>query len=121
MKKRKKKKPRRKSKHSGGPAKMRSFRRGREKIKSRKKKKKNLRKNKAKRKIVRWRKKIVTPEKIEELVKKVKIRGFITYPEILHFFPEIEKDIHGLEILYDELERQSIEIKESRLFLEMGE
>lgn len=64
--------------------------------------------------------KLVTPEKIQELVNKVRARGFITYSEILYHFPEIEKDIKGLEFLYEELEKYSIEVKESREFLEVG-
>ena len=65
--------------------------------------------------------KLVTPEKLQELVDKVKSRGFITYSEILYSFPEIEKDIQGLEFLYDELEKRGIEVKESREFLEIDE
>ena len=64
--------------------------------------------------------KLVTPEKIQELVDKAKNRGFITYSEILYLFPEIEKDIKGLEFLYDELEKKGIEVKETREFLEVG-
>ncbi|MBI2450448.1 MAG: sigma-70 family RNA polymerase sigma factor [Candidatus Nealsonbacteria bacterium] len=64
--------------------------------------------------------KIVTPEKIQELIDKAKNRGFITYSEILYLFPEIEKDIKGLELLYDELEKRGIEVKETREFLEVG-
>ena len=63
--------------------------------------------------------KMVTPEKLQEMVDKVKSRGFITYSEILYSFPEIEKDIQGLEYLYDELEKRGIEVKESREFLEV--
>src|SRR3989344_6447569 len=63
--------------------------------------------------------KMVTPEKLQEMVYKVKSRGFITYSEILYSFPEIEKDIQGLEYLYDELEKRGIEVKESREFLEV--
>ena len=65
--------------------------------------------------------KLVTPEKLQELINKVKARGFTTYSEILYFFPEIERDIRGLEFLYDELEKQGIEVKESREFLEIDE
>ena len=61
------------------------------------------------------------PEKFQKLVEKSKERGFITYAEILHFSPEIEKDIKGLEQLYDFLEKKGIEIKEAREFLEIEE
>ena len=66
-------------------------------------------------------KKVFNPEKFEALFKKGKQRGFITTSEILYFFPEIEKDVKGLENLYEELEKEGIEIKESREFLEVEE
>ncbi len=44
-------------------------------------------------------------------------RGFITFAEILYSFPEINKDLKGLEALYEELDRRGIEVKESREFL----
>ena len=65
--------------------------------------------------------KLVTPEKLQELVDKAKNRGFITYSEILYSFPEIERDIKGLEFLYDEFEKRGIEVKESREFLTIDE
>src|SRR3989344_3681899 len=65
--------------------------------------------------------KLVTPEKLQELLDKGRSRGFITYSEILYSFPDIEKDIQGLEFLYDELEKRGIEVKESREFLEIDE
>jgi RNA polymerase primary sigma factor len=65
--------------------------------------------------------KFVTKEKIEELIQKVQGRGFVTYSEILNAFPEIEKDISGLDTLYEELEKRGIEAKESRDLLELDE
>jgi len=65
--------------------------------------------------------KIVTPEKMGELIKKGENRGFITYSEILNTFPDIEKDMQGLDALYEELEKRGIEAKESREFLELKE
>ena len=65
--------------------------------------------------------KIVTPEKMGELIKKSENRGFITYSEILNTFPDIEKDMQGLDALYEELEKRGIEAKESREFLELKE
>ena len=58
-------------------------------------------------------------EKIEKLIKKGRPRGFITFSELLYYFPNIEKDIEGLEELYKKLEEQGIEIKQSREFLEV--
>ena len=57
----------------------------------------------------------------EELVKKLlqrgRTRGFVTYSEILSFFPEPEKDIAGLERLFDYLEDEAIEVKEVKEYL----
>ncbi len=64
---------------------------------------------------------LVTPEAIETLVQKGENRGFITFSEILSVFPEIEKDMPGLELLYSELERRGIEVKEAGEFLEAKE
>ena len=58
-------------------------------------------------------------EKTESLVKKGKARGFITYSEILSFFPDVERDAKGLEQFYNQLEEQGIEVKEAREFLEI--
>ena len=91
----------RKLKHSGG--------RGKKRRKKRRKK------------IIKKKKRQVTSEKIEDLIKKGESRGFVTYSEILYSFPEIEKDIKGLETLYYELEKRGIEVKEAREFLEVKE
>ena len=81
---------------------------------------KGRRKIKKKKKIVRRRlKKIFLPEKLQALLEKGKQRGFIIISEILHFFPEIEKDIQGLENLYENLEKEGIEVKEAKEFLEV--
>ncbi len=61
--------------------------------------------------------KVFTREKLQNLIKHVKQRGFITFSEILRFFPNVEKDIQGLENLYDQLDRMGIEIKEGEDFL----
>jgi len=82
-------------------------------------KKKKVLKPKKKVKKRTYRKRVFTEEKIEELFKKVKPRGFVTTSEILYFFPNVEKDINGLEDLFDQLEKEGIEIKESREFLKV--
>ena len=75
----------------------------------------------AKKKKASWKKKVFNPEKFQALFDKGKQRGFVTNSEILYFFPEIEKDVEGLENLYEELEKEGIEVKESREFLEVEE
>ena len=88
-------------------------------------KKIKARKKKGKRKKIRkggvTRKKLIVSEKMEELIQKGASRRFVTYSEILHYFPEIEKDIKGLEVLYSELEKRGIEVKEAKEFLEVKE
>jgi RNA polymerase primary sigma factor len=89
------------------------------KIKRKIKRKKRRRKKKVSR---RGRpKKVFTPEKIQQLFEKGKKRGFITYSEILYFFPTVENDIKGLEKLYEELEHKGIEVKETLEFLSFAE
>lgn len=66
-------------------------------------------------------KKVFTPEKFEQLMEKGRKRGFVTYSEILYFFPEIERDIKGLEKLYEDLEKEGIEVKEAKELLSLEE
>lgn len=86
---------------------------GRRKIIRRKK-----RKTKAHRKVKLPHEKIVTLDKVQTLIEKGRIRGFITHSEILDMFPKIERDIEGLEYLYDQLEKAGIETKETKGYLE---
>ncbi|MBU2539582.1 sigma-70 family RNA polymerase sigma factor [Patescibacteria group bacterium] len=73
-----------------------------------------------KQKIVVKRKKIVaTPEQIENIVRKGRERGFVTTSEILYTFPDIEQNIQELERIYETLQENGVEIKESREFLEI--
>ncbi len=110
----------RKTRKSGKKAVKRKIRRRAKKAvrKKRKTKKRKATKRKARGK-ARKKPTLVTPEKIEELVKKGENRGFVTYSEILQTFPDIEKDLAGLDVLYEELEKRGIEAKESREFLEI--
>jgi len=116
-KKRKKIKIKRKKKIGKKKIKKRLKKKAKRKIK-RRKKKRILRKKKIK--ISRRRhQKIFSPEKIQQLIEKGKERGFVTVTEILYFFPEIEKDIKGLDFLYETLEKEGIEVKEDREFLKV--
>jgi RNA polymerase primary sigma factor len=60
---------------------------------------------------------IFIPEKIQELINKGRQRGFITASELLFYFPNIERDVEGLESLFNELEKQGIEVQEQKEFL----
>jgi len=66
------------------------------------------------------RKKDVFPEDIViELIKKVRVRGFVTFSELIHYFPNPEKDINGLEDLYQRLDEEGIEVKKTQGFLDI--
>lgn len=54
------------------------------------------------------------------LIEKGRHRGFITQAEVLNAFPEVEKDIKGLEMLYERLESSNINIIESGRVFEEG-
>jgi len=57
-------------------------------------------------------------QKIDDLLKKGRVRGFVVYSEILKEFPNIEEDVMLLEDIYDRLQRAGIDILESRDLLE---
>lgn len=88
----------------------------RRKVIQRKPRKKGKIRKKAKK--VSRKKQIFELPKLEELFKKGRERGFVTTSEILYYFPNIEKDILGLEELYDKLDKEGIEVKEKKGFLE---
>lgn len=64
---------------------------------------------------------VVTEEKLEGLVKKAKTRGFVTFSEILSFFPNIEDNILEVEKMFSRLEKEGIELKESKGYLDFDE
>jgi RNA polymerase primary sigma factor len=65
--------------------------------------------------------KVFDARKLEIFLDKGRERGFVTYSEILSFFPQVEKDVDGLDELYQMLDARGIEVKEAREFLEVGE
>ena len=67
------------------------------------------------------RKKIFPKEKIEELIEKGRPRGFVTVSEILDMFPQLERDLSGLEDLLDQLEQEGIEVKSREEMLQLEE
>ena len=60
-------------------------------------------------------------EKIEKLLRKGKERRFVTQDEILKEFPTIEDDVPFLDMLYDRLNKEGIEVTQSGAFLESAE
>ncbi|MFZ3057705.1 MAG: sigma-70 family RNA polymerase sigma factor [Minisyncoccales bacterium] len=85
-------------------------------------KKKMTAKKKAPVKKVKKRKKrvinVITPEKLDELVKKGKTRGFVTFSEILNYFPNIEENMIELDQMFGKLEQLSIDVKDSKGYLD---
>ncbi len=63
-----------------------------------------------KRPTARAKKTVVTEEKMQELVRRGRGRGFVTESEIIQAFPNIEEDISGLEHLYRHLEAVNIKV-----------
>lgn len=59
--------------------------------------------------------------KVSALVDKGRARGFVTFAEILCSLPEITKNIDMLEKLYDELDKEGIEVKEVKEYLDTEE
>lgn len=73
-------------------------------------------------KIVEKPKKISTREQNEqELIQKGKERGFVTYDEIIKYFPTIEIDILYLEELYEKLSQANVDILEGGNILDMDD
>ncbi len=84
----------------------------------RKLKKKKIAKKTAKRKPKKLSKKErLIQEKTGNLLSKGKMRGFVTYLEILNEFPNIEKDVFFLDDLYARLQEAGIDVLESRELL----
>ncbi len=66
----------------------------------------------------RAKKSFIDEGQMQALLKKGEERGFITASEILYAFPNIERDIEGLEKIYDNFKDKGIQIKEMQEFLE---
>jgi RNA polymerase primary sigma factor len=61
---------------------------------------------------------IIEPEKMEAIFKKGRLRGFVTFSEILTSFPNLEENIDEVEEIFAKLEQAGIDIKESRGYLD---
>jgi len=66
----------------------------------------------------RARKSFIDEKEMQALLKKGEERGFVTTSEILYAFPKVERDIEGLEKVYDNFKEKGVEIREMREFLE---
>ncbi|MBU2220106.1 sigma-70 family RNA polymerase sigma factor [Patescibacteria group bacterium] len=85
---------------------------------AKKARKKSARKIRKIRKSKRAPKPLFSEQLVNDLISRGKQRGFITEAEILHFFPNIELDIEGLEELYRKLEAVNIKVVESGHLIE---
>lgn len=56
---------------------------------------------------------VISESTVLGIISKGRARGFVTQAEIINMFPQIEKDIGGLEKLYERLESENINIIES--------
>ena len=85
-----------------------------------KRKKRVLKKKKSAVKKKRKKKTAFAPEKVAELIEKGKQRGFVTYSEIIYRFPDAEKDLEGLDNLYQKLEKSGLAVQEVKEDLNLG-
>src|SRR6266498_3771690 len=69
-------------------------------------------KKQAKKAMTRPKKHALSESAIMSLMEKGKNRGFVTQAEILNAFPQIERDIEGLEALYERFEANNINVIE---------
>ncbi|MEK9194321.1 MAG: sigma-70 family RNA polymerase sigma factor [Patescibacteria group bacterium] len=59
-------------------------------------------------------------ERLEELVKRGRGRGFVTDAEVLNYFPLIERNLSFLEEVYNRLEREGIKLRETGSLTKTG-
>ena len=80
--------------------------------------KKRAKKIRAKTQIKKTGKRVIVEERVvQELLRRGRQRGFVTYGEIQYMVPNIERDVSGLERIYDELSRANIEVTEPQSYL----
>ncbi len=60
------------------------------------------------------REKIFPLEKIQEFIKRGRTRGFVTDLELIHFFPDFDQDLEGLEELLNRLEAEGIVLRRAQ-------
>jgi RNA polymerase primary sigma factor len=112
-----KKRPKKKKKLKKKAAKRKKKVLKRRVLKKKKKIKRRVKIKKRKKRVVS----VVTQEKLDELIRKGKTRGFVTFSEILSYFPNIEQNIRELNSMYDKLEQLSIDVRESKGYLDTEE
>ncbi|MBI4708590.1 MAG: RNA polymerase sigma factor RpoD [Candidatus Portnoybacteria bacterium] len=73
-------------------------------------KKKKLRAKKETGEPVKKIKEPISDKEIDALIERGRQKGFVTDNEILHIIPQVERDIHGLEKLYEKLDAANIKV-----------
>ena len=66
----------------------------------------------------RNKKKLITDEVIRKLINQSRGRGFITEQEIIKAIPHLERDIEGIEELYDRLKESHVQVLERKEYIE---
>jgi RNA polymerase primary sigma factor len=84
-------------------------------------KKSSQKAKKAAKKLTALEKAKIIEDKIDVLLKKGRLRGFITHAEILKEFPFVEEDVVFLDDLYSRLEGTGIDVLEGKDLLEIPE
>jgi len=51
--------------------------------------------------------------RLDDLVKRGRVRGFVTDAEVLNFFPHLERHLDFLETVYERLDNEGIRVRES--------
>jgi RNA polymerase primary sigma factor len=59
-------------------------------------------------------------DKLEELVERGRLKGFVTDLEVIDYFPKIETDTDFLEHIYDRLEKEGIRVVEVQSLLNVS-
>jgi len=65
--------------------------------------------------------KVKFPKELEGLLEKGRQHGFVTFQEIMQAFPEPERKIALLDMLYDEFSASGIDVREGKKLLEIQE
>jgi len=60
-------------------------------------------------------------EKVSVLLEKGRMRGFVTYAEILKEFPHVEEDVMFLDDLYGKFQEAGVDVLEGKEFLAVSE
>jgi RNA polymerase primary sigma factor len=63
-----------------------------------------------------------TPEQLERLISKGRLRGFVTETELLYLFPEVEEYVYDYDVFLGDLQKSGVKIMEdSGRILDMAE